>query len=821
MAGKILKFQSKPRFFKNIKKGVIVRIRGEFEGKSFIVNQPIDVVSDLTAEDLRTFARYGIGTSRENMHQLFNETGVLNFKELADWLKNTDEDVINDVKNKLPSISDALSQLKSLLRNQDRMAVLQLISRVGLDLPAAIRAHDQFQRRARLRYPDVDTPVMAYLKNEPYVLAQVDGIEWQDADALAQQLGFPGEYDPKRIEGAVHAFLWKKTRDGHCFFPRFDTIYWVWLWIKGKDEEKLDKRKRKLIDNIISQMVDNKKLVFEFNPYKYLVYDLMMQEYPDVKAKTNSGRRGVLYLPAVYWSERKLAKMLADCALAKPNIEIDSSELVDAAREIAASEFGIELNKEQEQVIRDIANNTVVGLLGAAGTGKTTVENIILKAVHKVAPEIQIENPLAPTGRAAQLLRDTMGTQGSTIHRYLKLKLYDNDYIEDSGALEIGDTENSLFPKFITIDEAEMVTIILFRKLMEKIKPGTRILLAGDPNQLEAIGPGAILRELKNYNRNLTGIPVTTLKRTYRQGHNDPALENAWRILDSTPENPAEFLEVPGRFEVIREEKPSKIASKIQDKVRELVLQGVPFEDIMVLAAKYDGVAGATRLNQIIKEVVNPVWQRIPIQDTSFYLNDHVIATQNDYQDETDENRLRDTIYNGTRGVITEIKEVENEVLIGVRFTGSDKISYYRQYELDRYLDLAYALVVHKAIGGQADIVFMAGAPDSENMWDKSILYTGETRCKSGSKSGAVYLVGPYKLWQNASAKQPATRFSKFVWRLHDELGMEPNLREWIPEAEKKIAGASDFSNEYERIDPPSPPVPNGPGVHISDDFFD
>lgn len=258
------------------------------------------------------------------------------------------------------------------------MAVLELISKIGLDLPVAARAVDLFRRRAARRFQDSDAPVAAYLRSEPYALAQVEGAEWKDADSLAKSLGLPGGFDPKRVAGAVHAFLWSKARQGHCFFPRPDTVYQVWRWLGGRDSER-GKRERQLIDDIIERMVEEGKLCFESKPYGGCVKALMDKVYPDAPPGANRARQGVLYLPEIYWSEKRLARLLAGCALAFPDVRIDADRLVEAAQEIAAQTFGGLLNAEQEQAVRNVARYPATVLMGAAGTGKTTTVNVILR----------------------------------------------------------------------------------------------------------------------------------------------------------------------------------------------------------------------------------------------------------------------------------------------------------------------------------------------------------------------------------------------------------------------------------------------------------
>ena len=369
------------------------------------------------------------------------------------------------------------------------------------------------------------------------------------------------------------------------------------------------------------------------------------------------------------------------------------------------------------------------------------------------------------------------------------------------------DKDNGENPVFITVDESSMATVIVFRKLLERVKPGSRLLIVGDPNQLEAIGPGAVLRDLKDAEfpdggRGFPHLPVTVLSRVYRQGQGDPVLENAWRILGAAPESPAVFEEVPGRFEIIPAGQPGEVAEKAKEVVKKLLGQEIAFEDILVLVPRHDGLVGTVRLNEHVRRIVNPEGK--PIEGTSFRIGDHVIAIQNDYQDEDNPNRLRDTVYNGTRGIIETVGETEENPLIGVLFAGKEKLDYYRPEEIDRYLAPAYALTVHKAQGCQARAVVLACEPNS-SMLNKPLLYTAVTRCRNGS----VYLIGPKEMWENACLKMPDIRYSKFAWRLRDELGWEPKLADWEP-GEDEVA-----KEEAEPM--PVRETPGAPRVFLDD----
>jgi exodeoxyribonuclease V alpha subunit len=47
----------------------------------------------------------------------------------------------------------------------------------------------------------------------------------------------------------------------------------------------------------------------------------------------------------------------------------------------------------------------------------------------------------------------------------------------------------------IIIDEASMIDILLMNGLLSAIKPGTRLIMVGDADQLPSVGAGNVLRD--------------------------------------------------------------------------------------------------------------------------------------------------------------------------------------------------------------------------------------------------------------------------------------------------------------------------------------
>jgi exodeoxyribonuclease V alpha subunit len=114
----------------------------------------------------------------------------------------------------------------------------------------------------------------------------------------------------------------------------------------------------------------------------------------------------------------------------------------------------------------------------------------------------------APTGRAAQRLQESLraglegvappGTTGpdaaardlpvTTLHTLLGYQPFSGGYARGP--------EDPLDADWVLVDEASMVDVFLLAALTRALKPGARLLLVGDADQLPPVDAGAVLGEL-------------------------------------------------------------------------------------------------------------------------------------------------------------------------------------------------------------------------------------------------------------------------------------------------------------------------------------
>jgi exodeoxyribonuclease V alpha subunit len=68
------------------------------------------------------------------------------------------------------------------------------------------------------------------------------------------------------------------------------------------------------------------------------------------------------------------------------------------------------------------------------------------------------------------------------------------------------DKNNPLIYDLVIVDEASMIDVALFAKLLQAIGPNTRIILLGDKDQLASVEAGSLLGDLCQTQHQMNGL---------------------------------------------------------------------------------------------------------------------------------------------------------------------------------------------------------------------------------------------------------------------------------------------------------------------------
>lgn len=239
------------------------------------------------------------------------------------------------------------------------------------------------------------------------------------------------------------------------------------------------------------------------------------------------GTREYLYLRRVYDAERVIEDQVRKLA-GFSNIKFKSPVTEAVWRDLlldSKSKLAEKSRKTYEaaiaaqgQVCAKIFVRPISVVCGAAGTGKTTIIRAIIKAIEKAHGADASFLLLAPTGKAADRIRDKTGKDASTIHSFLAKRgwLNPNLTLRASGGIR----EENITT--YVIDEASMLDLELAATLFRAINWSTvqRVILVGDPNQLPPIGRGRVFADIIAWLRTNYPESIGELSENLRQMEN-------------------------------------------------------------------------------------------------------------------------------------------------------------------------------------------------------------------------------------------------------------------------------------------------------------
>ena len=376
----------------------------------------------------------------------------------------------------------------------------------------------------------------------------------------------------------------------------------------------------------------------------------------------------------------------------------------------------ITLNSDQIKAVEMACRHNVSLITGLPGTGKTTLLNAILN-IYKFS-NIKLASP---TGKAAKRMEETTGLPASTIHRLLEYDPYLPGFKRS--------ITSPLQADMVVIDEASMLDVWLAQSLLQAIKPGTKLILVGDADQLPSVGPGNVLADLLS----CKWLPSIELTEIMRQAKESVIIKNAHRINIGFP------LELSSEkdFFFIEEEEDDLILKRIRQLVTQKIPKKLglnPHEDIQVLCPQNVGSIGSIKVNRTLQRFLNPPGNSKPEimigKDESAYClrkGDRVIQIKNNYTL---------GVFNGTSGCIIDIDLKERTVSVDFSASGDNRVVEYPP-EFQKQLRLSYAISVHKSQGSEFPCVVIPIHLINRRMLQQNLLYTAITRGKE-----YVFIVG-------------------------------------------------------------------------------
>lgn len=545
------------------------------------------------------------------------------------------------------------------------------------------------------------------MEKDIYRLFQdIEGIGFLTADKLAFNLGIQRE-DKRRIISGIDYALIQLCNNGHCCIPEMALV---------DKTAKILQVNNQIIFTILKERIDNGSLNTEV-----------------------VGGETLIYPPYLYYAEKKVAMRLLQLQQATEPLSEDNLSLFIKVWE---KDNQIQLAQKQKEAIKACLHHGVLVLTGGPGTGKTTVIKGILSILKAQGLKIRLA---APTGRAAKRLSETTGQKALTIHRLLEA----NNLAQDDN-LQLGfskDIDDQLDADVIILDEVSMVDIVLMHHFLNAVPDGCRIILVGDTDQLPAVGPGSVLKDIIRSQK----IPAIRLDEIFRQAQTSMIIQNA-HIINA------------GRLPDLRKQYSDFVFYELNDdtsitqKILDLCTKDLPHEgfdvlkDVQILSPMHRFLCGVENLNLMLQEQLNPKKNQDELKYSSqtFRVGDKVMHIRNNYQK---------NVFNGDIGFI---QDINNEKLTVDYF---DHIVTYEKNELNE-LTLAYASSVHKSQGSEYKVVIIPLSTSHYIMLQRNLLYTAITRAKQ-----KVIIIGSKKALMTAiQSNRTQKRYTLLAERLAHKL---------------------------------------------------
>lgn len=499
---------------------------------------------------------------------------------------------------------------------------------------------------------------VAKLRQNPYVMLTF--APWNAVDDAAYRIGIEPE-DHRRLVGAVEAALYARLAEGHTAAPR----------------QRLVREVQHLLRSSIT-----------------------LAEQAITAAERDGGamplRDGRLQAAGAAVMERYVESRVAGLRTASRQMGLfegaPQASQIGAAIDRFEQELGYRLTDEQHAAVNLAVSSRIGLILGGAGVGKTTT----LRAVH-AACEAHGRQVIQMTlaGRAARRLQEATGRSAYTIAGFL-LKVSKADMEISPGALLI-------------VDEASMLDLPVTYRILRAVPESARLLLVGDPAQLQPIGFGLVLQVAAT-----SSLPAITLTRVHRQAERTgiPRVAASLRdgVLPSLPLYAEGNMQGVSLLPCDRD----NLSAALTDLMADLGGQN----ECQILTPLRHGQTGVAGINTHFHRLCSAGRPCMPGRDLS--LDEPVIWTKNDWSR---------GLMNGSLGTIVALAPDR----IVVSFDGVEH-SFDEQADVQK-ISLAYAITVHKSQGSQFRRVIIPIFPG--RILDRTLIYTAVTRA-----TDQVVLVG-------------------------------------------------------------------------------
>ncbi len=431
----------------------------------------------------------------------------------------------------------------------------------------------------------------------------------------------------------------------------------------------------------------------------------------------------LVYLDRYHRLETQVAAdLLARQRTAAPTV--DEGRLTAAVEQVRGEHF----SDEQEQAAVRAVRQHLTVLTGGPGTGKTTsvARMLVLLAAQSDAPlSIALA---APTGKAATRLQEAvrgelagLGAAGErvgapeamTLHRLLGWR-------PDNTTRFRHDRGNRLKYDVVVVDECSMVDLTMMGRLLEAVRPESRLVLVGDPDQLTSVGAGAVLADVVagfggagpvaplHHNHRFRG-EIKALAEALDRGDADEVvavLTGSGTEVDYVDGDPEPVLR-PVLLDTARRLREHALAGDAEAALGVL-------DEHRLLCAHREGPFGVRHWNRQVERWLAE-GSGLPVPG-EWYVGRPLLVTSNDYALD---------VYNGETGVA--VRQADGRLRAVV--DGSGRRRDLAPGRLDA-VETMHAMTIHKSQGSQAREVTVLLPEPGSPLLTRELFYTAITRAQ-------------------------------------------------------------------------------------------
>lgn len=642
-----------------VAQGNIVTVNGNWEtsprfGKQFHV-ETCSIVRPNTVEGITSFLSSGI------IHNI----GPVKARQIVDRFGLETLEIIDTQPEKLRQIPGIGKKTVATIAEQwkkDRnwRKLLLFLQELEVSYTTAAKIYKKYGEHAQEK-----------ISENPYALCEdVWGIGFLKADLIARKMGFTHD-SYKRIKAGLIYLLNDAMQEGHTCLPVAD--------IRNHAAELLG--------------VTDERILFSLD-HAVSIGQLIREE-------------NMIFLPLLNRAEKSVAESMSRRVVNPvPSAPREGLGDIDIWITHYEGSNNWQADPVQRQAIRQAITSRCLLITGGPGTGKTTILKLLATYFNETGRRVFLT---APTGRAAQRLKDVTGLTAQTIHRLLE---YQPHRSGDDFHLFKRNEENPLETDIVIVDEVSMIDIFLMSQLCSAIPIDARIVLVGDNRQLPSVGAGNVLADL------IAGgtVPHVHLTTIFRQASRSRIITAAHEInsgttplFTNTHDENCFFLE---------QSTPQKTLEVLVDLVSRRLPTSYdldPGHDIQVLSPMHRGVLGTENINTELQNVLRNSSRRLQIGKHTFFLGDKVMQVKNNYEK---------NIFNGDIGFVSNIND---ETGLSIDFQGNEVN--YELSELDE-LQPAYCISIHKSQGCEFRAVIIPLVTQQFIMLQRNLVYTALTRAR-------------------------------------------------------------------------------------------